>query len=1037
MTLSRQKFFAGILTTVVVCGTVFTPVLSFFISNSEIVKTAHAQSSVWNANNDFGNLDAPSYTQAPSNGNDVNVNVDPNQQDQNVNAPNSTDGQNTVDLNNTDNSSGSGDSNTPANANNINNSDQSGEIKCGTNLLCAIVVAYSDFTLFVPKLFANVAAVVLDYSLWSTLQSSTYTSQDATDSFVVRGWKLVRDLSNLLFIFALFVIAFVLILNKDEGGDSMFNAKRNIVRVIVMALLINFSFFMCRALIDVGNILGNQFYTKISSSAPTSSTTSSSSSGDPTDSASLGSTADFYQNIAGIRSVSLGILAQVNPQRLVISAGGVQKTTGWAAKLVGAETYTWSTYILLIFVSSMAGFFDYFLTYLFISSAIFLIVRTVGLFFFIILSPLAFVSVTIPKLQRTSYFGFDDWLKQFVGLVFCAPIYLFFMYLTILFLKAPLTVSNDPGLIVVSAVIAIKLAIVGALLIFGKRISKDLSGKLGAMASGAVTSIVVGAAMIGGAVATGGATAGLQTAGRLAANKATEVIGGGDTAKGQQRIDSIRSRMTGLKNFSNDPRQFRNTLTKGATLLSGGSAVPGKLNTAYGRGERYGQRIASGTQGSIVERAKAIQKARGDKARKVADIDKKLEEAKQKYNTAKTDAEKVVLKKQIEQLNQEKKNVLNPPITKQVPGTQPNTPVPANATANTTNQTTTTTNQTVNNGNTAAAAQTATSAGAAGAAALPIAAATVNATNLPGLKGPGPAGSLPVEVSGIRLAKNNFTGDVTFDRPKPSGVPKPPQTTTSSQLTELRNKRTALAKDYDTEWRKRNKEIEQLHSEGLSETIGQVAKNNMKEWDTHALKQIRDLDDQIATLEGKKPPKPPVTTNTETKSAGESYEDAFERFSSGNFEAVKAKPAEESYEDSFERMASGNFEGKKPADHASSLLEGISSVQIPNGAMGTQSLGEVADHAAALNKIPFLDKIPEVGPELKAAAEIGDLAHQAGITANSQSKTNTVTTPTGTWNVPRGTGVTKPRFETPKNLSKKDIAGITTTYSRVKMPPKE
>lgn len=543
------------------------------------------------------------------------------------------------------------------------------ELECGLNVLCAFVVGYTYYVNFLPNLLTQVSGMVLDYVVWKNLQSETYTSQDDVDSLVVRGWKLTRDFSNLLFIFALFVVAFSLILSS-AGTDTQplfgLDPKRTIARIILMALLINFSFFMCRVIIDVTNLFGNVFYNKItlieSDSAQNSQQTLSSGSGGNVQN-EFGTSKEFYSatNFAGIRSVSLGILSKINPQGLMYkTAGGrVFEDDGEEHSVLGFgwKEYDGSVYILLLFVSTLVGFFNFFLIYLFISSSIFLFARIYGLFFLIILSPIAFVSTTIPAFQKKEWFGFDDWFKQLVGLAFSMPIYLFFLWLAIFFFDIGTTNAQFTGYISVAVVIIIKLVAMGFVLIFGKKVAKDLSGKIGAMAVGAVTSVVTGTAMIAGAAMTGGASAALRMGGQLAKNKAQDL---GASVIGQERVDQLRQRLSGL-NFKslgsfNSDKFAENSLKffKGVTMP--GSDVADKTMAAFRQGRNTPRMEDMKRSAEAVEKAKAAKDA-ADKEKTRA-VDKKIADLK-----AEKDAGAITSKEyedKLKALVQEKRDILDP-----------------------------------------------------------------------------------------------------------------------------------------------------------------------------------------------------------------------------------------------------------------------------------------------------------------------------------------------------------------------------------------
>src|SRR3989344_4255696 len=71
---------------------------------------------------------------------------------------------------------------------------------------------------------------------------------------VQEGWKIVRDIANAFFILILLWIAFTIIFNFENLGR-----RKLLVRVIVVALLINFSLVMVTTVFGFANILAGVF----------------------------------------------------------------------------------------------------------------------------------------------------------------------------------------------------------------------------------------------------------------------------------------------------------------------------------------------------------------------------------------------------------------------------------------------------------------------------------------------------------------------------------------------------------------------------------------------------------------------------------------------------------------------------------------------------------------------------------------------------------------------------------------------------------
>ncbi|MFZ2310179.1 MAG: hypothetical protein WAW11_01410, partial [Patescibacteria group bacterium] len=67
---------------------------------------------------------------------------------------------------------------------------------------------------------------------------------------VTKGWVVVRDVCNMFFVVVLLVIAFATILGQEE-----YSAKKNLPKLIMAAVLINFSKLFCGLMIDVANVV--------------------------------------------------------------------------------------------------------------------------------------------------------------------------------------------------------------------------------------------------------------------------------------------------------------------------------------------------------------------------------------------------------------------------------------------------------------------------------------------------------------------------------------------------------------------------------------------------------------------------------------------------------------------------------------------------------------------------------------------------------------------------------------------------------------
>jgi hypothetical protein len=86
--------------------------------------------------------------------------------------------------------------------------------------------------------------LVTDFALNLQLGTSFFR-----EPAIAAGWTIIRDLCNMVFIFVLIYAGIATILNLSSA-----NLKKVITGVIISALLINFSLYITRAIIDVSNI---------------------------------------------------------------------------------------------------------------------------------------------------------------------------------------------------------------------------------------------------------------------------------------------------------------------------------------------------------------------------------------------------------------------------------------------------------------------------------------------------------------------------------------------------------------------------------------------------------------------------------------------------------------------------------------------------------------------------------------------------------------------------------------------------------------
>jgi hypothetical protein len=187
---------------------------------------------------------------------------------------------------------------------------------------------------------------------------------------VVKGWVVVRDLCNMFFVIILLVIAFATILGQEEYG-----AKKMLPKLIMAAVLINFSKMICGLMIDVASVVMLTFVNAFSA---------------------IG--AGNILDLLGITEVT----------QISVADESVSFATVVSAYIFGL------LYVIIatVVVASMLGM---------------LVIRIVYIWIYTVLSPLAFFLQAVPgKGQQYASKWWDEWTKNLL----IGPVIAFFLWLS-------------------------------------------------------------------------------------------------------------------------------------------------------------------------------------------------------------------------------------------------------------------------------------------------------------------------------------------------------------------------------------------------------------------------------------------------------------------------------------------------------------------------------------------------------------------------------------------------------------------------------
>lgn len=214
---------------------------------------------------------------------------------------------------------------------------------------------------------------------WVMLKIASYNSF-LKESAVQYGWRTVRDICNNFFIILLLITAISTMLRKGDFKDW----RGMLPRILIAAVVINFSLLMCGVMIDVSQIFTLTFASPLNSS-------------------------EGYNVIL----IAMGLPSSMELKSLnaSIDSGGI-----WVWDLVAALIYAIITTIVTMVVV--------------VCITVVLAFRIVMLWFLVVLSPLPFL-LSLFK-QGEGYA--KQWWTEFNKYLIVGPVLMFFLYLSFMFM---------------------------------------------------------------------------------------------------------------------------------------------------------------------------------------------------------------------------------------------------------------------------------------------------------------------------------------------------------------------------------------------------------------------------------------------------------------------------------------------------------------------------------------------------------------------------------------------------------------------------
>lgn len=305
---------------------------------------------------------------------------------------------------------------------------------------------------------------------------------------VLTAWSILRDIANIALLFGFIFVGIAMILDLHS-----FPAKKALPRLIIFAILMNFSLFIAGAVVDASNGLSAVLYAQSN-----------------TDQCVEGNSIAGSTVTQEECSVNYGIAGHILQATGLSSTYSVTQGVGPVA-MVGLAMFT------------LIGAFVLF------AGAIMLIIRAVVLTFLMVLAPIGFAALAIPSFEKQGM----EWWNRLIHQSFFAPIFLLLIFVSLKITDGFAATTTRRSL--AGAVTHPEASVMGVIMIFGLVIgflifSLIAAKRFGAMGADFAMNTVLKAGKFGGRVALKPVTA---TGGVLGRN----IVGRGAAAI-QQRYEA-------------------------------------------------------------------------------------------------------------------------------------------------------------------------------------------------------------------------------------------------------------------------------------------------------------------------------------------------------------------------------------------------------------------------------------------------------------------------------------------------------------------
>lgn len=283
------------------------------------------------------------------------------------------------------------------------------EYKCsiGSPLNCVLwtTAILANIVFKLTSFVAYIAGTLFDYSLELSINSAEFFKKLGVIEIT---WSFIRDVLNMTFIFILLWTAIQILISND----AKYSAKKILINVIIVAILMNFSLFAAKLMVDGSNVVSLKIYEAMK-------TNTKDSKGDIVKGASI---SERVMN-------TVGLSALYNVSEI------------FKSNTIQAEGTCANNPVSLITVSVMGSIFLIVLILALGLAAILFLVRLVNIIYLFIKSPLWVWGYVIPG-NATMEKLKNDWQSQMKHVLLFPITYLFWMLIAVIIFEKLGTVTK-------------------------------------------------------------------------------------------------------------------------------------------------------------------------------------------------------------------------------------------------------------------------------------------------------------------------------------------------------------------------------------------------------------------------------------------------------------------------------------------------------------------------------------------------------------------------------------------------------------------